>query len=319
MALKKAVAPPAVEGINFGDLSMYVAGGGLPEGDYVMADLTVQMYQAKNQQGIAKGPERLGVMITFLPLHDPKPENGREQFYSMGSNADKSFAPNPNTGKGVVAIPGASGTTFNETTNWAIFLKSLYDSGLPQGIFTNDTSVLEGAHVHIANIPEPEDRKSFRNAAATGEAAAEQPNRPGTIAVVTEIKDDGKPWEGSGGIPEAAPATPARVNGKAPAAKPALVKAAPKAAPVPTPVESGVDQDTEAAAIEGISAFLEKNANGAPRMKVKVETFKHIKAAYGEEMAAQVQDAIMEKDDVLATVLGQLGYAIAGPMVKPAA
>jgi hypothetical protein len=99
----------------------------------------------------------------------------------------------------------------------------MYDCGLPEGIFTNDLSVLDGIHVHTQNILEPEDRKGFGS--QTGEVAEER--RSGLVPVVTEIKEDGKPWEGTGGIPEAA-ATPAPVK----AGPKAVVKPAVAAKPV---------------------------------------------------------------------------------------
>src|SRR5512140_2727496 len=115
----------AIGGVNFGDLGMYVAGGGLPEGDYAL-EFGVQMYQAENQQGVKQGPPRLGVMVIAHSLTDPaaRGENAKHQFYSMGSNADKTFAPNPETGKGLVLVPGAAGSTLNNSTNWSLFLKS---------------------------------------------------------------------------------------------------------------------------------------------------------------------------------------------------
>lgn len=314
MAFKKQnAAAPMASGVNFGSLDMYAAGGGLPEGDYIMADLTVQMFQAQNQAGVSRGPARLGVMITFLPLNDPKEESAREQFYSMGGSADKSFAPNPETGKGIVPVPGGAGTTLNNSTNWAMLLKSLYDCGLPEGIFSNDVSVLEGTHVHITNVPEPEERKGFINKAATGEAAPEQrPNQ--TVSIVSEIKDDGKPWEGTGGIPAATPA-----KGKvATAPKPALVKRAAAPAPVPA-AEAAGDEDIQVAAINGISAVLEKNPNGVSKLLFRTGTFNAVKTASGEDMASAVIENFFGNDDMLNALLGQVGYAVSGAMIKPAA
>lgn len=311
MALKKP-APVAQAGVNFGSLELYAAGGGLPEGDYVWTDLTVMMYQAQSQAGVNKGPARLGVMITLLPLNDPKPESERTQFYSMGSSADKSFAPNPETGKGVVPVPGGPGTTFNNSTNWAMLLKSLYDCGLPEGIFTNDVSVLEGTHVHMTNIPEPAERAGFQNKAATGEAAMEE-RKAGTVAVVTEIKDDGKPWEGSGGIPEAAPAKPAVV--KAGATKVQAIKK-PVAALAPAATEDAGDEDVQSAAINGMSAVLEKYPSGCSRLIFKTQTFTAVKSAQGDDMAGAVVDSFFGDDATLNGLVNQLGYNVAGGMVK---
>lgn len=298
------------EGFNFGDLGFYSAGGGIPEGDYIWTDLTVMMFQAQTQAGVARGPLRLGVMITMLPLEDPRDELARTQFYSMGGNADKVFAPNPETGKGIVAIPGAAGTSMNNSTNWAVLLKSLYDSTLPLGIFTNDVSVLEGMHVHMANVPEPEERKSFRQQAATGEAAAQQQDQPqsrGTVAVVTEIKEDGKPWEGTGGIPQA---TATKPNGVAkPEPKPVAKPVAPAAA--------ASDDDLLTVAINGISDVLGKNPNGMVKLKLRTKTFAAVKEASGEENANKVINTYFVTDDALNAVLVDVGYSVQGAQVKP--
>src|SRR5271155_1825816 len=210
MALQKGKAPAQAPsaGFNFGDMSAYSSGGGIPEGDYVWTDLTVEMFQPTKLSGATVGPAKLAVKVTMVPLPNGEP---REQHYSLGTNAHQSWQPNPETGKSIVAVPGGPGTPPNASTNWAILVKSLFDSGLPNGILNDDLSVLEGIHVHMANVPEPEERKGFR--AKTGEAAEIQ--TPATIAVVTEIKDDGKPWEGTGGITEAAAPKP---NGKVPTA-----------------------------------------------------------------------------------------------------
>jgi hypothetical protein len=302
--------------VNFGSLDLYVAGGGLPDGDYVISSFDVMMYQAKRQDGSSAGPARLGVMITCLPLSDPTEENKKTQFYSMGSKADQSFAPNPETGKGVVPIPGAKASTFNHSTNWALFLKSLHDSGLPDGIFTNDISVLDGIHVHMQNVPEPEERKGFQ--AATGEASDENQQRKGTVAIVTEIKEDGKPWEGTGGVPETKPV--AKKGAPTPAAKTApkvAHKVTPKAAPAP--VEESGDEDVKTAAINGISTVLERNPNGLPRIALRTETFKAVKESAGEDMAGSVISSFFEgPGSVLANLLGELGYAVVGVQVKPA-
>lgn len=314
MAFKKP-APVAPTGVNFGSLDMYVQGGGLPEGDYVMHDLTVQMYQAQTLAGVKRGEPRLGVMITFIPLSDPKEESARTQFYSMGGNADKSFAPNAETGKGIVPIPGGAGTTLNNSTNWAILLKSMYDSGLPEGIFSNDVSVLEGTHVHITNVPEPEERKGFRNTAMTGEAGAE-PRQSNAVAIVTEIKDDGKPWEGTGGLPDVAPApTPAKVAPKL-AGKVQPIK---KTATPPPPAEDAGDEGIQVAAISGISTVLEKNPNGVSKLLLRTGTFKAVKDSEGDDMATAVLDTFFGDDAMLNSLLGQVGYVVAGALVKPAA
>ncbi len=308
----RRAAAPTPSGVNFGDLGIYVAGGALPEGDYCIKDLYVQMYQAQTQAGVSRGPARLGVMITFCELADPATE--RKQFYSMGSNADKSFAANP-TGKGLVPVPGGAGTTLNESTNWAIFLKSLYDSGLPQGIFMDDLSVLDGTWVHISNVPEPEERKGYRQS-QTGEAAADQTQGPKTIAVVTEIKDDGKPWEGTGGVPEV---QQGKVNGQrvgTVATQRTQTASVPsKAATVTTASPS--DDDLESVALGAITGVLEKNPAGVGKLILRTSTFKALSSK--PEQAQQVISTYFATDDALNGILGMLGYSLQAGQVKPTA
>lgn len=308
--------PPAPSaGVNFGDLGFYTAGGGLPEGNYAL-EFNALMYQAVTQQGVNRGAPRLGVMVTAHSLTDPTADP-RTQFYSMGSNADKSFAPRED-GKGIVPVAGAVGTSLNMSTNWAIFLKSLYDCGLPQGILTDDFSTIDGVWAHLHNIPEPEERKGF-GGSKTGEVAEER--RAGTIAVVSEILDDGKPWEGSGGFEQ--PAAPAPVA--PPAARRGVVQVAPakvgpKAVAKPAPVEAPVEDEDAVmtAAINGATAVLEKNPNGCTKLVLRTGTFKAVNEAEGAEVAQSVIDTFFGDDAALSSVLNQIGYKIVGTMVKVA-
>lgn len=305
---RAATPPPAPVGVNFGALNAYSGGFTLPEGDYAL-DFNVIMHQATDKGGNAKGLARLGVMLTAYPLRGGEP---MEQFLSMGSKAAESFAPDPETGKGLVAVAGGAGGNLNNKTNWFLFLKSLYDCGLPEGIFTNDFSVLDGIHVHTQNIPEPEDRKGFQS--QTGEAAGEE-RRSGLVPVVSEIKDDGKPWEGGGGIPEAgAPAVVAKPAVKQ-GVKPGLVARKPVPVPVAVEEEAGEDTDDVAtAAVNAVSAVLEKAPNGLTKVKLRVDVFKAITDA---DMKQAVTDAYFSSDDALNGLLGQVGYVIKGVQVVP--
>lgn len=295
--------PPAVAGVNFGSLDMYAGGAAVPEGDYAL-EFGIQMFAGFKQ---TNAPMRLGVMITCHPLDGGE---AKQTFLSMGTGMDKSFAPDADTGKSLVAVPGGPATTFNNSTNWALFLKSLYDCGLPQGIFSNDISVLDGIHVHTQNIPEPESRKSFGTKAATGEAALDktEERRSGLTLVVSEIKEDGKPWEGSGGIPGSVPAA---VAPKA-AVKPALAK--PRAVVAPVVAEVNED-DVRTAALNGISAVLEKNPNGCVKLQLRTGSFKAISETAGAEMASAVIDTFFSSDDALNGVLGDIGYVVKGQQI----
>lgn len=319
------MATPArtkVGAVSFGDLGMYVAGGGLPEGDYIIKDASVLMHQAPPNQTTGKtSPARLGVMLTLIPFHatDKGVEYTEEktQFYSMGTKAHESFAPNPETGKGVIAVPGGPASNFNNSTNWAIFLKSLRDSGMPVGTFTDDSSVLEGMWVHMANVPEPAERAGFQ--AKTGEAAEER--KAGTIAVVTEIKDDGKPWEGSGGVPDTE-ATPAqtKASAKTPAGPRVVAKPAAKVASKMAPASQAAsgDEETLAAASSAVASVLEKNSKGCAKLILRTGTFKAVNEASGPDMAQAVINTYFSDDASLNGLLGEMGFALKGTQVVPA-
>ena len=299
---------------NFGDLGTYVQGGGVPEGDYAL-EFNVQMYQGTNRDGTpSKIPARLGVMITFHSLTDAEKrgENAYTKFVSMGSEADKSWMPDPDTGKSIVPVPDGPGAGLQNSTNWALFLKSFYECGLPVGVFTNDISVLDGVHVHLANYPEPEERKSFQKS-KTAEGGEDERRGSGTISVITEIKEDGKPWEGTGGIPDATAKAPAK--GKAPVK--AAAKPNGKVAPAPAASDAG-EEDITTAAITGLSAVLENNAKGCPVLVLRTSAFAAIKKEQGQDMASAVKSEVFDKADVFSGLLGLLGYAIKGIQVVPA-
>jgi hypothetical protein len=329
MALRRPAAPAAApapvapSGVSFGSLGFYSGGFQLPEGDWAL-EFNAQMFQPMKQTGQPAGPARLGVMVTAHPMANGDFTGGEahEQFYSMGSKAHESFQPNPETGKGLVPVPGGPAQGMNNSTNWFFLLKSLYDCGMPEKVFDNDLSVLDGIWVHTQNVPEPEDRKGF--GAKTGEAATTEPDRkPGLIAIVTEIKENGKPWESTGGLPEAAPvaAAPAALRpqvakpGPKPVAARPVARPAPVAAPVAAAAEAG-DEDVMTAAVNGVSAVLEKNPQGVSKLLMRTGTFKAVGDAVGAEMAQAVIDTFFGNDEALNSVLNQVGYGIAGAQVK---
>lgn len=300
--VKKAAPVPLV---NIGDLDTdYSAGGGLPEGDYSL-DFTVQMYQAQTQSGQNRGGERLGVMVEATPINGEGTaiDEAKTKFYSFGSKAHLSFAPDPNTGKGLVAVPGGAGAQLTNKSNWAYFLKSLYDSGMPKGVFTNDFSVLDGVQVHMHEVPEPEERKSFKRTAATGEAALDGGDERagnGKMTIVSEIKG-GVEWWGN--------ETPAPTGPKAVAKAP--TKAPTKAAPAAEAI------DASEAAVNAVGSVLEGAPNGCAKLLLKTKTFTAVKEAHGDEMAQAVIDGYFGSDTDLNTLLNQLGYQVTGQQIKP--
>jgi hypothetical protein len=307
------VAAPVAAGPNFLDLSFYSGGFLLPPGRYAM-EHNVVLHAFTDKNGNQRGDAKLGVMLTAYPLDGGDPI---QQFESMGTKAHLSFMPNE-TGKGVIPVPGGPGTLTNKA-NWFYYLESMYNTGLPQGVVTNDLSVIDGVWVVTDNILEPEDRKGF---ASTGEI--EQANTgPKKMPVVVEIIDGGKPWEGGGGFPEAgkAVAAPAAAP-KAAATRPAARPAAAAAPPAPAAAAS-VDGDAiYTAAVNGIASVLTKaqNAKGMVKLMLKTGTFKAVTDAESNAVAQQVIDAYFGADEsALTGILNELGFTVNGTRVEPAA
>lgn len=326
-----ATAPIADNRVSFGDDTFYSAGGGgIPEGRYLTYYDAVT-HQYEKQDGSKVGPEFLAIRVAAYPLDSYTPETEPLLgYYSMGGKALLSFMPNADDeGKSLLAVPGGPATGLNDSCNWNLYRKSLRDSGMPDGVFTNDLRAIDGTWVHITHIPEPENRKTM--AARTGEAQPEErANR--TIAVVTEILEGGSPWEGGGGVPDVAPAPakvtrmPARSGAPAqraaapPAAAPARrAPGRPAAAPPPPAAESPTeDDDLLAAAQTAAAAVIEASPDGVPKLVLKTGVFKAAGKTNGNEIAQKILDTYWADDKTLNGLLGTLGYKINGPRVEPA-
>ena len=315
----KKVTPATDAGPNFGALDFYSGGFLLAPGLYAMMHDIVMHQPTDAKTNVPKGPARLGVMLSATPITETGEKAGepQQQFLSMGTKAHESYLPNE-SGKGLQAVIGGPGNVTNKA-NWWYYLESLYNSGLPQGIFTNDVSVLDGVWVRTDNIPEPEERKGYAKAPATGEVQQDEVRGNNKMPVVTEILDGGKPWEGSGGVPE----------GEVAAAKPGPKAVAPKTGPkpvakvtakAPAPVEAD-DEAVKVAAINGITSVLEKAQyqNGCPKIILKTGTFKAVTEGEGGDMAQSVQNTFFASDEALNALLNEMGYALAGNQVKPQA
>ena len=317
MALQRRTttqAPPSppMEGADFGSMGFYTGGFDLPPGDYCWTGLNVMMYQFKDQKGKTYGDPNLTVMITLQSLSDPSDAGTHEIPYGMGRKAHLSWAPNPITGKGLVAVPGSPAAGLNDQTKWALLLKSLYDSALPEGVFTNDLTALEGIHVHMQLVDEPAGWKEIQN--NTGDAP-NAPRKDKKISVVSEILDSGHPWEGTGGIAAAptgkAPAKAApKVNGKAPAAA--------AKAPAAAEVEEGSPEEIEQIAVEAIGeqlAALDASTKGCSKVQLRTGVFKSVTASKGDDYAQAILETYFGTDAALNGILaacGEYGFKTAG-------
>lgn len=321
MATAARKAAPTAAGVNFLQLDFYAPTAFLPEGDYCL------FFQVKHNQAVdkvtgqPKGDNRLGVEITAYDLTNPTEEAKKTQFYGMGKEALLNYAPNPETGKGLVPLPGSSGARLNDSTNWMLFLKSLLDCDPNlSSVLSNDLSVIDGVWVHIQNIPEPESRKNMSSSTSEGQS---QPNQPRTVAVVSEIKDNGKPWEGTGGLPTA----PVRSNvtitsrdvGKLPTAF--LKSAAPAQQPLPPPTTGAVDEeDVLDAAVQATTGVMSKAKNGTMlKIQLKTNVVKHLDDNYNKEIKQAVMDKFFSSDEALSQFLEELNFTLSGVTVKPKA
>jgi hypothetical protein len=328
-------ATPAPAGVAFGGLDAYSGGAALPEGDYAVW-FDVRIHQATNKQtGAAYGTADLGVMMTCVDLHNPA-EEPKEKFLGMGRKAKETFMPDA-TGKGLALVPGGPAGSLNNKTNWFYMLKSLYDCGLPEGVFVNDFTTIDGIWMHIQNVPEPEERKNFAKGAKTGDDQPEEERKgSGLMPQCTDILEGGKPWEGTGGMP-AGPITPKA----APAARPAFTPPAPRAATAPpaparpaapaarpgpravAPVAAAPavesNGDLQDIALNALGEILSRDTmkNGGAKLTLRTETFKYLKAQAGEEAANGVINTFFSSDAALGALLNVVGFAVAGPQITP--
>ena len=316
MAVPRKTAPPAVPAVNFGALTDYSAGGSfdLPEGDYAVS-YEARLHAYTKNDG-TRGMEMLGVMGTFYPLGGGHPI---DVFLSLGKNAIRSYAPNPETGKGLIAIPGGEGKPLAGNTNWHLHLKSLYDSGMPEETFTNDLSVLDGIHVHAQSVPEPEERKSFGRA-KTGEMDQQEERRDRKIAVITAIL--AAPWENAGGLPEdlengfAEPAAPSKTVGFTPKVQTAAAPKGNGKAPAKASAPVSDEDEIRKLALSGIASVLEANPKGCAKLKLRTGTFKAIEGQ-NPELVQAVVDTFFgpSSDEELNGLLNELGYGLNGSTV----
>lgn len=321
--------PPAPAGgsVNFGGDGFFTGGLGLPEGNYAVTFGT-QMFQATKADGTAsRVPPFLAVMGTFYPID---PQSGAligepiEHPMGCGSAAHESFVPSAD-GKGFDAVPNGKAQGMWNLSAFGIFFDSLKNAGLPPGLITSSFEPLDGIWIHTQNIPEPEEKRAFskRARAKTGAAAMsgqeDDTDRVRLVTVVTEILEGGKPWEGSGGIPdaEAAPKAPARVAAR-PGPRPVAQTARPAARPAPAPAPAP-EEDTATAALNACAEVLGAKPNGLTKVALKTEAFAATKKTYGDDVAQAVMSDFLQSDETLNMILGELGFSIQGLMVKPTA
>lgn len=306
-APKRAVQQ--LQKVSFLSPKDYSKGGGTPDGDYLWSALDFVQFQPQKKDGTIVGPSKLAIRIQMDPVNgyqegeEPRPP----VHYSLGSSAHLTYQPDPETGKGLVLVPGGPAAPLYESTNAYILMKSLWDSGMPEDL-GDDLTLLEGIVVHITSIPEPEERKGFRT--STSEVQPEQKERK--IPVVMEIKS--APWM------EGATPTPVKVATKpAPVTKPqTLAERVASAAPKPkvngkpaTPPPPA-DDDNKTAVTNAVASFLETNPNGVKKAALRMACFRVL----ADNPARQdIMTEFFSDDEALGGVLGEIGYKVEGDTI----
>lgn len=333
VAAPAPVPVPTVSGEVFDifDVTQYAAGKTIPEGDYAVEFLVQEHQSIRAETGLAVGKPRLIVMLVAYPLKGGDPY---EQPVSFGTKAILSWVPTPN-GKGIMKRAGGPGLPPTNKSNWMYFLDSMVQSGMPaDALRGNDLSAIDGTWMHIQPVPEPEERKSFRKTAATGEAAEEdEPRGSGLMPACTGFIDGGKPWEGGGGFqfvqqpaPAAPPTAPARrVAPAAPTAaaptRPAPVAARRPpvaAAPPPPPAAEETDEggmSLEDAALECIGDVLTvpAHAKGIKIMAARMAVHQAATKKFGDQTATDIVNGFFSGSDAnLLNLLGTIDYTISG-------
>lgn len=327
-------APASGGSVNFGGAGFFTGGMGLPEGNYA-ATFSTQVFQPTKADGTAsRTPAFLAVMGTFYPI-DPATGELRgeieEHPFNCGPNALESFVPSAD-GKGFDAIPNGKSQGMWNLSAFGVFLDSLKACGLPPSYVSNDFSVLDGIWIHTQNIPEPDEKRAYgqRARAKTGAAAmsgqgADDQDRVRLNVICTEILEGGKPWEGTGGIPDESEAAAPKVASRiAPRAAAPVARPASRIAPrVPPPAaapqsEEMSEEDINNAAINAASESLGKNPNGMTTAALKVAIFQFCAKEYGDDVAQAVQNTWVQPMDAFKALLQQNGYVVSGVSVKRA-
>src|SRR5215467_8264865 len=124
-----------VKNFVFGDYDQYTSGGfTLPAGEQKLT-FHFAMYQITDKSGKKIGEPALSVVMHSFSL-DGSGE-GKAYAYGMGKNAHKFIIPDPDNPKKLVPVAGGSGS-LNNNTKWGLFLKSMYDCGMPRNFVTDD-------------------------------------------------------------------------------------------------------------------------------------------------------------------------------------
>ena len=186
------------------------------------------------------------------------------QYWTVGKSSD--WMPSEDEKK-LVAIGRA--TQLNASSNGALMLASLVNSGFPEDKIVDDITCFQGLEGHMTRVPAPK-RGMVKAPRADGKVYED--------TVLTFASISKMPWE--------------KVKGKAAAAPKAGTKAAPKAAPAPKPEESGDGDDIESKVQNILLEILSEVEGGIKKQQIPGLLFK--KAAADPDKQAMIQIAFKE-------------------------
>lgn len=302
---------PAKKYFDFANVDNYTETGGfaLPKGRYCMF-FDFILHTPMDKQGTVKGDTKLALRASCYDPADPTIEP-KEAIWGMGKKAHNMYLPDPDDPKRLVPVIGQDGKEatgqLDTRTNFFIFFKSMLDCQLPVDKMYDDEGFptlanIDGIWMDTEQADEPESRKEMGKVQATGQVAPE-PRKPMKITVCVNIPDEGKPWEGTGGMPEAAapakPKAPVKPAPKAPAKPtaparpqpPAKRPAPPVAEPEPEPGDGEDQAELGTIALDiisdvlGIEGFQDKIST----MKMQVEVIKAAKKKFkSDEMGTAI-------------------------------
>ncbi len=219
--------------------------------------------------------DRIFVELDLKVLDD---DSEVTQYWSAGKNTD--FTPSSD---GLEAVPSGSRASFNDNSNFSIFMENLVNCQFPESALTDKLSCLFGTQIHVVRIPAPE---------REGIGAKKEGERKSYILVPNKlIKLPGEKAKGKG------------------AAKKGAASAA-TAAAAPAAGESEVDVEGEALlAVAEIMA--QGNPKPVPMLKADVIR-KHIKTP------TEVRNKIVALAGDAAWLASQ-GFTVEAGVVLPAA
>jgi hypothetical protein len=175
------------------------------------------------------------------------------QYFSLGKNTD--WQPSED-GMEIVAVGKATG--ISSSSNAAILIGSIVNSGFPENKITDNVTCFEGLKAHLSRIPAPK-RNVTKAPRADGKVYED------TVLTVTAILQypwDKKAGKTAAGKPATAPAAGKPATTGKPATAPAAGKAPAAAAAAPP------SEEFDARCTEVVQGVLAENPEGVDRKKL---------------------------------------------------